>query len=172
MENEFRDNNKKSVTIFFCDICGTVDGGFTLEDCYRFAELLKKLKEKNGSDYLFFGMSSTEHPDVVDYYEKCLSRYFSDDILLMEKIQNAEALREAKISCALLYIQNLQKYYDIKGVYCADDIEILQELFKNLLKDILDIDLNIIVPKSGENNLEFINKEIEERFIKESSKIK
>lgn len=90
----------------------------------------------------------------------------------MDKIHNAEALREAKISCALLYIQNLQKDYNVKGVYCADDIEILQELFKNLLKDILEIDLNVIVPKNGENNLEFINKEIEKRFIKESSKIK
>lgn len=172
MKYDIDSNSKKSVTIFFCDVYGTVDGGFTLEDCHKFAELLKKLKEENESDYLFFGMSSTEHPDVVDYYEKCLSRYFDDDILLMDKIHNVEALREAKISCALLYIQNLQKDYDVKGVYCADDIEILQELFKNLLKEILDIDLNIIVPKNGENTLDFINKEIEEKYINGNTRLK
>lgn len=90
----------------------------------------------------------------------------------MEKIHNSENLCEVKISWALLYIQNLQKDYDIKSVYCADDLEILQELFKNLLKEILDIDLNIIVPKKDENTLNFINNEIERKFIRKNSKLK
>lgn len=157
--------NKKSITIFFCDVYGTIDGTFTDDDCKLFAELLKKLKLKNNSDYLFFSMSSTEHPEVVSYYEKFFSKYFSEDIIVKKNTHDVEAIREAKISCALLYLQNLTKEYNIDAVYCADDIELLQELFAHLLKDILGIELNTITPRRDENKLSFINDEIERKFI-------
>lgn len=163
--------NKKSITIFFCDVYGTVDGTFTDDDCKLFAELLKKLKDKNNSDYLFFSMSSTEHPEVVSYYEKFFSKYFSEDIIVKKNTHDVEAIREAKISCALLYLQNLTKEYNIDAVYCADDIELLQELFTHLLGDVMGIHLNTIIPKKDENRLEFINQEIERRFIS-TSKLK
>lgn len=164
-------NDKKSITIFFCDVYGTVDGDFSNEDCKKFANNLKQLKDKNNTDYLFFSMSSTEHPEVVNDYEKSFSKYFDEDIIVMKSTHNLEAIREAKISCALLYFQNLAKEYNINAVYCADDIELLQELFTHLLKDIMGIELNTIIPKRDENRLSFINDEIEKRFIS-SSKIK
>ena len=64
------ENRRKSITLFFCDIYGTVDGGFTEEECKKFAGLLEKIKEHNNSDYLLFGMLSTEHPDITEVYEK------------------------------------------------------------------------------------------------------
>lgn len=164
-------NDKKSITIFFCDVYGTVDGDFSNEDCKKFANNLKQLKDKNNTDYLFFSMSSTEHPEVVNDYEKSFSKYFDEDIIVMKSTHNLEAIREAKISCALLYFQNLAKEYNINAVYSADDIELLQELFTHLLKDIMGIELNTIIPKRDENRLSFINDEIEKRFIS-SSKIK
>lgn len=36
------ENRRKSITLFFCDIYGTVDGGFTEEECKKFAGLLEK----------------------------------------------------------------------------------------------------------------------------------
>ena len=62
--------NKESVTVFFCDIYGTIDGGFCDEDIQKFTKLLKKLKEKHHSDYLIFSMLSTEKPSIVAIYEK------------------------------------------------------------------------------------------------------
>lgn len=161
-------NDKKSITIFFCDVYGTVDGGYNDEDCKEFAYLLKQLKDKNNSDYLFFSMFSTEHPEVVNDYEQTFSKYFDEDIIVKKSTHNLEAIREAKISCALLFLQNLSKEYNINAVYCADDIELLQELFTHLLKDIMGIELNTIIPKKDENRLSFINGEIEKRFISSS----
>lgn len=58
-------------------------------------------------------MLSTEHPDIAEVYEKKLSKYFDNDVLLMTKFQDVEALREAKISCALYYIDYLKKNYNV-----------------------------------------------------------
>ena len=44
MNNDF--NKKEDLTLFFCDIYGTIDGGLTEEDCVVFAELLEKLELK------------------------------------------------------------------------------------------------------------------------------
>jgi len=76
------ENRRKSITLFFCDIYGTVDGGFTEEECKKFAGLLEKLKEPNNSDYLLFGMLSTEHPDITEVYEK----NFQNIYLLCNKV--------------------------------------------------------------------------------------
>lgn len=47
MNNNIQNMNKKpSITLFFCDIYGTVDGGCSEEECQRFAKILKELKEK------------------------------------------------------------------------------------------------------------------------------
>lgn len=163
-------NRRKSITLFFCDIYGTVDGGFTEEECKKFAGLLEKIKEHNNSDYLLFGMLSTEHPDITEVYEKKLSKYFDNDVLLMTKFQDVEALREAKISCALYYINYLKKNYNINSVFCADDISLIHEMFSELLKEKESITLNSIIPQKGENNLNFINNELEKRFIKTKTK--
>ena len=101
MNNDF--NKKEDLTLFFCDIYGTIDGGLTEEECIVFAELLEKIRVKNNSDYLYFGMSSTEHPDVVDMYESRLSRYFKDRIVLIPKDVESEVLREIKISYPSLF---------------------------------------------------------------------
>ena len=167
MKKNISSENKKNITMFFCDIYGTVDGGFTEEECRKFAKLLKKVKEQNDSDYLIFGMLSTEHSDIVDSYEKRLSKYFDNNVLTMPKFPNAEALKEAKISCALYYIEQLKKKYNINDVFFADDTDFLQEMFKEMLEKMEGISLNSIIHKKGENNLNFINSELEERFIKQ-----
>lgn len=168
--NILKKNNRKSITLFFCDIYGTIDGGFSEEDCKNFAILLEKLKEHNNSDYLLFGMLSTEHPDVAEVYERKISKYFDNDVLLITKFQDVEALREAKISCALYYINYLKKIYDVDSVFCADDIALIHDMFSELLKEKESITLNSIIPSKGENNLNFINKELEKRFIKRKVK--
>ena len=41
MNNDF--NKKEDLTLFFCDIYGTIDDGLTEEDCVVFAELLENI---------------------------------------------------------------------------------------------------------------------------------
>ena len=60
--NSCFNSEKENLTLFFCDIYGTIDGVLTEEECAVFAELLEKIRVKNNSDYLYFGMASTEHP--------------------------------------------------------------------------------------------------------------
>ena len=43
---------------------------------------------------------------------------------------------------------------------------ILQEMFSEILQHTEGISLNTIIPQKKENNLNFINEEIEKRFIK------
>lgn len=88
----------------------------------------------------------------------------------MNKIYTNEESHAAKLSCAMDCLQNLQKEYNIDEVYCADDIDFLQEIFRNILKETMGINLNVIIPKYGENNLKFINEEIENGFIKTNIK--
>lgn len=127
--------------------------------------MLDKLRKRNNSDLLLFSISSTEQSNIVGYYEKKLSKYFNNNVMVMEKIEVDKKISDAKIASALLYIEYLQKEYEIVGVYCADDIVILQEMFANLLCKLFAIELIIIIPKHGENNLEFINKEIEKNLL-------
>lgn len=167
LKNNISSEDKKSITVFFCDIYGTVDGGFSEKECKKFAKLLEKIKEQNNSKYLIFGMLSAERSDIVDSYEKRLSKYFDNNVLLMPKFPNTEALKEAKISCALYYIEQLKKKYIVNDVFYADDLFLLHEMFKEMLEEIEGISLNSIIPKKGENNLNFINSELEKRFIKQ-----
>lgn len=160
------------VTVFFCDIIGTIDGDINDEECKKFADLLDKLRKINNSDLLLFSISSTEQSNIVSYYEKKLSKYFNNNVMVMEKIEVDKTISDAKIANALLYIEYLQKEYEVAGVYCADDIAILQEMFANLLCKLFGIELITIITKHGENNLEFINKEIEKRFINNKIKYK
>lgn len=172
MKDKLSNDNKQKVTVFFCDIFGTIDGGCSDIECQKFADLLDKLRKINNSDLLLFGMSSSEIPHVVSHYEKKLSKYFNDNVKVMEKLDDDETISEAKISSALLYIDYLQKKYELVNIYCADDIVMLQDMFADLLYDIFGIELITIIPKHGENNLEFINKEIEKRFINNKIKYK
>lgn len=170
MNNNIQNMNKKpSITLFFCDIYGTVDGGCSEEECQRFAKILKELKEKNNSDLLLFGMLSTEHPDIAKTYEQKISKYFESSIVVIDKHEDAEALREAKVSCALVYIEHLKQHYDINSVFCDDDVVFIQEVFSELLMSKDGITLNSIIPRKGENNLTFINSELENKYIKTDS---
>ena len=56
-------------------------------------------------------------------------------------------------------------YGTVDGIYCADDILILQEMFSEILSHMEGLELQTIIPKKGNNNLAFINKKIESRFI-------
>ena len=162
MNNDF--NKKEDLTLFFCDIYGTIDGGLTEEECVVFAELLEKIRVKNNSDYLYFGMSSTEHSDVVDMYESRLSRYFKDRIVLIPKDVESEVLREIKISYTLHHINKLLKTFNINEIYFADDSQFNYDMFEALLGE-YKIKLNSIVPKSDENYLSFINNELESKYL-------
>lgn len=134
--------------------------------------MLDRLRKINNSDLLLFSISSTEQSNIVSYYEKKLSKYFNNNVMVMEKIEVDKTINDAKIANALLHIEYLQKEYEVAGVYCADDIVILQEMFANLLCKLFGIELITIIPKHRENNLEFINKEIEKRFINNKIKYK
>ena len=164
--------SKESVTVFFCDIYGTIDGNLCDDDIQRFTKLLKKLKEEHHSDYLIFSVLSTEKPSIIASYEKKLSKYFDDSIILAEKIHSQESLREAKVSCAISYLHSLKEKFKITSVYCADDTVVLQEMFCEILQHTEGIFLNTIIPQKGENNLNFINDEIEKRFITKNFKRK
>ena len=162
--------NKESVTLFFVDIYGTIDGKFSDDDLQVFAKLLKKLKEENESNYLFFDLLSTENLMVVDYYEHALSKYFSDGVKIVERPLDAEVTRETKVAYALYYIERLKKQYDIDAVYYADDSAMLHKIFSDILLYKEGLELHSIIPKKEENNLNFINNEIEERFTNGNSK--
>lgn len=165
MENVFETNEgKEKLTLFFCDVCGTIDGGFSDIDCLKFAELLEELRIKTESDYLFFGMASTEFQEVVDFYERRISKYFKDRIVLVPKDVEGEVLREIKTSYTLHHINKLLKTYTIKEVYFADDSQFNHDVFEALLEG-YGIKLNSIVPKSGENYLSFINNELESKYL-------
>lgn len=114
------------------------------------------------SDLLLFGMLSTEHPDVAKIYEQKISKYFANGILVIGKHEDAEALREAKVSYAIFYIDYVKQYYDIDAV----NVVFIQEMFSDLLKSKDGITLNSIIPRKGENNLTFINSGLERKYIK------
>ena len=162
MNNDF--NKKEDLTLFFCDIYGTIDGGFTEIECIKFSELLEELRLKHGSDYLFFGMASTEHSDVVDNYERKLSKYFGERIVLIPKDVESEVLREIKTSYTLHHINKLLKTFNINEIYFADDSQFNHDMFEVLLAD-YKIKVNSIVPKRGENYLSFINNELESKYL-------
>ena len=162
--NSCFNNEKENLTLFFCDIYGTIDGVLTEEECAVFAELLEKIRVKNNSDYLYFGMASTEHPGVVDMYESRLSRYFTDRIVLVPKDVEGEVLREIKTSYTLHHINKLLKTFNISEIFFADDSQFNHDMFEVLLAD-YGIKLNSIVPKSGENYLGFINNELESKYL-------
>ena len=165
-----KNSKRESIALFFIDLYGTIDGKFSDYDLQVFAKLLKRLKEKNKSNYLFFDLLSTESPDIVNYYELALSKYFSDGLRVMEKLPNEEVTKETKITYALCYIEFLKKQFDIVAVYCADDSVMVQEMFSNALLYKEGIELHSIIPKDGDNNLNFINNEIEKCFIGQNSK--
>lgn len=160
---------KENLTLFFCDIFGTIDGGFAEEECLRFAELLDKIRIKNNSDYLYFGMASTEHIDVVNEYEKRLSKYFTERIVLVPKDIEFEVLREIKTAYVLKHINKLLKDFDIKEVYFADDSKINHDMFGVLLEE-YGIKLNSIMPSSGENYLSYIISELESKYLNNETK--
>ena len=165
-----KNSKRESIALFFIDLYGTIDGKFSDYDLQVFAKSLKRLKEKNKSNYLFFDLLSTESPAIVDYYEFALSKYFSDGLRVMEKFPNEEITKETKITYALCYIDLLKKQFDIDAVYCADDSVIVQEMLSNILLYKEGIELHSIIPKNGNNNLSFINNEIEWCFIGQNSK--
>ena len=165
-----KNSKKESITLFFVDLYGTIDGKLFDEDLQVFADLLKKLKEKNQSNYLYFDLLSTECPSVVECYEDIFSKYFNNDIRVMEKFPNANVTKESKITYALCYIDLLKKQYDIDAIYFADDSTVLQEIFGNILLYKEGLELHSIIPKKGDNNLAFINRKIEDCFIRHNSR--
>lgn len=162
-------NKKEALTLFFCDIYGTIDGEITEEDCIKFAYLLEQIRLLNGSDYIYFGMASTENLDIVNLYEERLSKYFTNKIIVLSKDLEIEVLREIKTSYTLKHIQKLLKNYEIKEVYFADDSYFYSEMLKTLLLE-YNIKLNSIIPGKDENYLRFINEELENKYLLENNK--
>ena len=160
---------KEVLTLFFCDVYGTIDGGFTESECMEFASLLEQIRILKGSDYLYFGMASTEEQTVVDFYEKRLSKYFTDRILLVPKDDEIEVLREIKNSYTLKHIEKLLKTYDINEVFFADDSKFNHELFELLLSQ-KGIKLNSIIPGENQNYLKYINEQLESEYLLENNK--
>ncbi len=161
-----KSEQRKTITLFFCDIYGTVDGNFTEEETVKFAGLLEELRRQNNSDYLVFSILSSELPVVVNSYKKHLSKYFSDSVIVMPEFLELEKVREEKIAYALCCVEQLKKVYDIDTIIYADDIVFLHEMLGELLSEKEDILINSIVPGYGENNLNFINNELERKIIK------
>ena len=162
-------NQKEKITLFFCDIYGTIDGGFTTEDSIRFASLLEQIRIKKESDYIFFGMASTEHQQIVDEYEEKLSEYFNNKIILVPKVDEIEVLREIKSAYTLKHIEKLLKTYEINEVFLIDDTKFNHDIFETLLME-YGIKLNSIVPKENENYLRFINEQLEKEFLLDNNK--
>ena len=170
MDNNLK--NRKNITLFFCDVYGTVDDGFTEEECKEFSNLLERLIHQNGSDYLMFGMASTEDPSVVDDYEKRLTKYFERNVRILPKLPENKILNEAKITFIIKYINHLQQNYNIEEIYLADDSKFNQEMLRELLFELTGIELKSIIPNKNNNNLKFINTSIEDLLISRSSKRK
>ena len=170
MDDEILNANKKTITLFFCDVYGTIDGGFTDEDIIRFANLLDQVRRYDNSDYVVFKMLSSELPKIVDSYEKEISKHFNKNILVLPKFIELEKIREEKVAYAIQYVDELKKFYIINSVFYADDIKLLHEILNELLIEIDHIILNSIIPGNGENNLNFINGELEKAFTKRKTK--
>lgn len=168
--NKTLSSEKKKITLFFCDVYGTIDGGFTNFDCYNFAKLLERIKEQNNSDYLFFSMLSSEVPQVVTSYGEQLSKYFDNNVLLIPNFEEADDLRQVKVSCALYRVELLKKKYNINSVFLADDMSLLHEMLGEILNEIEGIPLNSIIPSKGENKLSFINDILTRKISEEEIK--
>lgn len=160
--------NKKNITLFFCDVYGTVDNGFTEEECKEFSNLLEQIIRHNGSDYLMFGMASTEDYLTVDDYEKKLTKYFEKNVKLLPKLPESKVLNEAKISFIIKYINFLLENYNIEEIYLADDSVFNQEMLRGLLFSLVGIELKSIIPPKNNNNLKFINTSINEILVSNS----
>lgn len=166
MDNNFI--NKKNITLFFRDVYGTVDDGFTEEECKEFSKLLEELIHQNGSDYLMFGMASTEDPLIVDDYENRLTEFFERNVILLPKLPENKMLNEAKIAFIVKYINHLLENYDIKEIYLADDSELNHYMLCDILLELTGIELQSIIPNENNNNLRFINNSIKEILISRS----
>ena len=92
--------------------------------------------------------------------------------MIIPKYPNIDVIREAKTSRAMCYIEYLKKDFDIDDIFCVDDIVLIHEMFDSLLQAKEGLKLNSIIPKKGENNLMFINSELEKRFINNKLKIR
>lgn len=153
-------NKLEDITLFFCDIYGTIDSGFSLDECKEFATLLEELIVVNGSKYLMFAMASTEDEQVVDDYEEKITKYFENNIKILPKLPDNHILNEAKVSFIINYIKYILKSYNIKEIYLADDSLYNHMILEEVLKSLTNVDLVSIMPKTNENRLEYINNSI------------
>lgn len=148
---------KENITLFFCDLRGTIDGELTEGDTEKFAELLDELREKNDSSKLFFSMASTERIDIVEEYQKKLSKYFKKNVEAINAITNS-----SKLDGMEDLIEKLNEKYNINAAYYADDNEMIREMCCEVLQGKYNIEFNPIEPDS---RLSFINDELESKYI-------
>ena len=162
---------KKSITIVFCDIFGTIDGGIDDSESKRFAELLEYIRIKNKSDYVYFAIASTEDKETVEYYENEITKYFDKSTIIIPKVLEIESKRDVKAISSYNYIEHLRKDFDIHSVYYIDDVELLHFMLSGLLElneEIKDtIPVHSIIPKHGENSLKYINDYLEKHHVNE-----
>ena len=127
----------KKATLFFCDIRGTFDMGGSLvisdEQIERFVSNLSKLNLYNDTDLVIFTFVTNETLQTVNYMEKELLSYASDDIFMGNHIYSKDDIGVNKPIEMFNYIKSLEQVYSInKNIYYADDTEFYHFIINEL----------------------------------------
>ena len=162
---------KKDATVFFCDICGTIDGKNELEDYEEFVKNLERIGQENGSDEVLFLFASTEDKSIKQEYAKKFNLFFNDYVnfpTIPEEIEIELESSGAKNQYFNRVLDRLCDEYNFKEIILADDSEFNHLSFSFAAEDFLTDDgkYTSIVTGEGNNNLKFINSELEEKFKK------
>lgn len=145
-------------TIYFSDIMGTIIGSEkNIEEDYdKFNELLKIIKEKDGSDEIIFSLISTDSEEAVRSVQNTIRPYIDDTVTFGRQYfdkgfytDDSEVIDKvtSKANHILDYLNLLLDGNDeIVSIYYADDVEMFHVMLNHLIDKGLADRLHCIVP--------------------------
>lgn len=139
----------KSITLFFCDICGTLtkDINFKIneEALSDFIENLNSLVKHGQTDGIILSLVTTEKLETTNLVQKQINEYVKEKkIILGPHICNS-----TNKPCDIVdYIKEINSTYHIDKIYYADDCELYHYFLEELISD-SDYEVQSIIPKDG-----------------------
>lgn len=150
-----------TITLFFCDIAGTIDGSSInkISDYKNFNNLIKKIQQNNKSDYIIFPLISTDPFRIVNNKIKFICSHNENFIMIGKQFFDNGYIEKDKVITGIsgksqqiiYYINELSKRYEIDSVIYADDCMIYHDILHELAKEYnLDDIITSIIPTKSE----------------------
>lgn len=149
----------KKISIFFCDIRGTIHGNNqknTLNDYQLFSKQIDKLKEQEDNDEFLFSLISSDKMEFIQEQCQILAATLGKNVRLGYQIFENGYINDSQIFSfptgkpfqIITYLNELKKRYIINKIYFADDCEFEHFLISNLLNPEDQKKLVSIIPKN------------------------